>query len=429
MQESNGPDARHVFACDLSPVCRKWLREHVQPEVIFEDLTHRTFRAGCVRGQAEVQNLSETTANSEPSLTSIHAQSAGPVDLYVAGFPCTPFSEKGRREGWGDEASQTFFGVVRTISVLRPRAVILENVPGIIKTGCIREVLRALRVINGYTIRVRLLNTSDYFLPQQRRKLYIVMFRTDALHADPQTSHDNVDRILQACKSRSVKPFWDWLHAESDPIIVQTQETQLTSETRCECGVGKICPVHPCYCKKCRPGAKSKYCAWRREIAHFLLRPRNHVRTREYLQQWRQVRKDKHLKAAPTYFQLGAKLKLSTHSMAKTQRERNILIALSKLENLMNKQIVLDLSQSVSRVSLRRDGLVPTLTTDCSKICVPRASTFLTTRQCLRLQGFHPSMVNTRGYTDDELFRLAGNAMSVPVIAAVMWAVMQQVRL
>ena len=198
----------------------------------------------------------------------------------------------------------------------------------------------------------------------------------------------------------------------------------------CQCSVQKVCPVHPCYCKKCgATGQKLKCCAWRQEIRQFLLRPKNHARTRKYLQQWREVRKDKVLKAVPTYFQLAAKMKLSAHKMAKTQRERNILVALSQLENLMNKQIVLDLTQSITRVSLRRDGLVPTLTTDCSKICVPRASVFLTPRQCLRLQGFHPSMVNVTDYSDDELFRLAGNAMSVPVIAAVMWAVMQQVRL
>ena len=184
MQEINGPDARHVFACDLNPVCRKWLREHVRPELMFEDVTDRSFSAGRFCGKAEP---------TEPSVTkSVLAQcnASADLDLYIAGFPCTPFSEKGRREGWADEASQAFFGVVRTISVLRPRAVILENVPGIIKSGCIHEVLAALRVIRGYTMKVRLLNTKDYFLPQQRRRIYITMLRTDELHADPKTSHE-----------------------------------------------------------------------------------------------------------------------------------------------------------------------------------------------------------------------------------------------
>ena len=378
MQTADGPSAHHVFASDISPSSRRWLRKNIQPEVLYNDIMKRSFSPSKICGMAEVGSV-EHTGTAETTYV-------GPLDLYVAGFPCTPFSDKGRREGWEAEASGTFFAVARTIATLRPKAAILENVPGIIKTGCIHKVLDALRLIKGYTTRVRMLCSSHYFVPQNRRRVYIVMFRTDALqHADPQTAHNQVASVLQSCKSVSIAPFWQWLRYESDPFKENFEEPLETLTNACQCGVRMVCRVHPCFCKKCTVfGRKTKNCAWRQEIREYLLRPRNQVRVKQYLQNWRKVRKDPHLKQVPSYFQLAAKLGLKD-TLATTQRERNILIALSTMHNLLNDKIVLDLSQSISRVALRTDGMVPTLTTDCSKMCVPKAATFLTPTQCCLL--------------------------------------------
>jgi site-specific DNA-cytosine methylase len=44
------------------------------------------------------------------------------LDFYVVGFMCTPFSPKGKRQGWADEAAKTLFSAMRTVGALRPKA-------------------------------------------------------------------------------------------------------------------------------------------------------------------------------------------------------------------------------------------------------------------------------------------------------------------
>ena len=89
-----------------------------------------------------------------------------------------------------------------------------------------------------------------------------------------------------------------------------------------------------------------------------------------------------------------------------------------------NNKSILDLSQSISRVAFRCDGLVPTMGTGCGGLFVPSAGVHLSPRQCLALQGVNVDTHDTNGITDDALHRLAGNAMTVPVVGAVLWATM-----
>lgn len=86
-------------------------------------------------------------------------------------------------------------------------------------------------------------------------------------------------------------------------------------------------------------------------------------------------------------------------------------------------ETVLDLSQSLGRNACRTDGLVPALGTGCSRMYVPASSVFLDARQCLALQGHDISRLpatTLETFSDDDLRTLAGNAMCVPVVGAVL---------
>ena len=54
-------------------------------------------------------------------------------DVYVAGFPCQPFSIQGLRQGFGDTRGRgaVFLHVLNYINVNKPKLVILENVKGL----------------------------------------------------------------------------------------------------------------------------------------------------------------------------------------------------------------------------------------------------------------------------------------------------------
>jgi len=95
------------------------------------------------------------------------------VDVVAGGPPCQPFSIGGLRRGRED--SRDFLPeFVRAVLEVRPRAFIMENVPGLAAFGAyLDSVLSPLKGI--YTIsQPQLVNAADYGVPQQRKRLIIV---------------------------------------------------------------------------------------------------------------------------------------------------------------------------------------------------------------------------------------------------------------
>ena len=82
------------------------------------------------------------------------------VELYVAGFPCQPFSSSGSREGTEDKLGRgsIFKYIFRYISKRRPRVYVLENVRGLSTHPCYGEMLTALRSLSLYNVYTRILN-------------------------------------------------------------------------------------------------------------------------------------------------------------------------------------------------------------------------------------------------------------------------------
>ena len=111
------------------------------------------------------------------------------VDLVAAGLPCQPFSQAGRAkirslvragERDGDDPRVTMWRSFTTIvEALRPRAVLIENVPelAVWQDGAlIMELCDRLHGL-GYRTEARVLRASNYGVPQHRRRLFIVGLR------------------------------------------------------------------------------------------------------------------------------------------------------------------------------------------------------------------------------------------------------------
>ena len=114
-------------------------------------------------------------------------------DVLVAGFPCQPFSNAGKRLGVDDERGNLFREVQRFIAEKAPLAFVLENVKGILSTKMpdgtplpeeIRKRLSHVRMSRGghvgYRVTEAKLLKSDHFgVPQQRHRVLIVGIRED----------------------------------------------------------------------------------------------------------------------------------------------------------------------------------------------------------------------------------------------------------
>jgi len=91
------------------------------------------------------------------------------IDLLSGGCPCQPFSVGGRQLGDGD-SRDLLPAALRLVAIARPRAVLLENVPGLLarKFAAYRELVTGLLEALGYHWDWRVLQASDYGVPQLR---------------------------------------------------------------------------------------------------------------------------------------------------------------------------------------------------------------------------------------------------------------------
>jgi len=103
------------------------------------------------------------------------------VDLIAGGPPCQSFSTAGKRK-LGAAALNMFPAAVQAIADARPRAVLLENVTGLVKGRArayfdrVRAQIKAL----GYDVYWRVLNAAAHGVPQLRKRVITVAFRRDA---------------------------------------------------------------------------------------------------------------------------------------------------------------------------------------------------------------------------------------------------------
>lgn len=100
------------------------------------------------------------------------------VDLLAGGVPCPPFSVAGKQLGKEDERD-LFPEAIRLIREIRPKAVMLENVRGFLDPEFDEYRNHILKSIErlGYDIQLKLLNASDFAVPQLRPRVVIVAIR------------------------------------------------------------------------------------------------------------------------------------------------------------------------------------------------------------------------------------------------------------
>lgn len=115
------------------------------------------------------------------SLRSDLALKAGELDLLFGGPPCQAFSQIGKQQGLADERGLLIFQVVRFAEALEPKAILIEQVKGILSsTGPKGEKGEVFRLFLedldrlGYVPKWKIVNAADYGVPQLRYRVFIV---------------------------------------------------------------------------------------------------------------------------------------------------------------------------------------------------------------------------------------------------------------
>ncbi|MCL2681804.1 MAG: DNA (cytosine-5-)-methyltransferase [Streptococcaceae bacterium] len=112
---------------------------------------------------------------------SVDSYSLPKFDILCSGFPCQPFSIAGSRQGFSDNRGKIIFKLLEIISINRPPIVFLENVPNIARHERGDTLSKIIGELEGmaYSVFTKIIDSSEFGLPQSRPRLYIIAFRNN----------------------------------------------------------------------------------------------------------------------------------------------------------------------------------------------------------------------------------------------------------
>ena len=115
------------------------------------------------------------------------ARGIGPVDILIGGPPCQGHSDLNNRTRRNDPRNGLYLRMVRAAEILRPRAVLIENVPAIVHDASriVDMAARYLRVV-GFEVAWRFFEMAALGIPQTRKPHVLLAIR---LGSDPLRSY------------------------------------------------------------------------------------------------------------------------------------------------------------------------------------------------------------------------------------------------
>lgn len=102
------------------------------------------------------------------------------IDILIGGSPCQSFTLLGYQKGLEEARGTLFYEFARMVDETQPKVFIYENVQGLLKhdKGRTWEVVKRVFHSLGYQIFDGLLDAADYGIPQTRRRVFVVGFKT-----------------------------------------------------------------------------------------------------------------------------------------------------------------------------------------------------------------------------------------------------------
>ena len=100
-------------------------------------------------------------------------------DVLLAGFPCQPFSNIGKREGFKHPTQGTLFHeILHILKKHKPPSFLLENVPGLMSHdgGNTYKIMKEELNNANYEVHTFILDSYDFGVPQRRKRLYMIGF-------------------------------------------------------------------------------------------------------------------------------------------------------------------------------------------------------------------------------------------------------------
>ena len=184
----------------------------------FEESLKKTKHTGECVGFSEIDPFAIKTyqanfnSNKEINfgdITKIDAKKLPSFDFLFAGFPCQPFSLMGKKKGFADTRGTMFFYVEKIIKEKKPKFILLENVRGLLthdRGRTHQAIVDILEKKLGYKTVTWMLNSSDYGIPQTRRRMYLLGFLDEKMG----------EKIHEPKRKKLTKSTWHLLEKNVD---------------------------------------------------------------------------------------------------------------------------------------------------------------------------------------------------------------------
>ncbi|MBO3095555.1 DNA cytosine methyltransferase [Cellulomonas dongxiuzhuiae] len=124
-------------------------------------------------GKMLVKDVREVTG---PMLMAAGGFKRGELDLLKACPPCQGFSSLRGASTPDESRNDLVLDTLRLVRSLRPRAVLIENVPGLRKDGRFVQLAAGIRQL-GYNLQDYLVNAHELGVPQRRKRLVVIAVR------------------------------------------------------------------------------------------------------------------------------------------------------------------------------------------------------------------------------------------------------------
>ena len=126
------------------------------------------------------KNHPDTVLN-KSDIRKINSSEVPDCEGMIGGPPCQSWSEAGKLRGIEDERGQLFYDFIRILKDKNPKFFLIENVYGMAFTRHSKAVEEFKKIFNdlGYNLSFQLLNSADYNVPQDRKRVFFIGIRKD----------------------------------------------------------------------------------------------------------------------------------------------------------------------------------------------------------------------------------------------------------
>ena len=366
-------------ACERDPRTRAFIKANHTTLHTSDDMNHRDLTSG-------QYYCDQCSINHDIPQTGI--------DLYVAGYPCSPWSRKGLRTDFDHPDIKPFLIGLQTVNLMRPALWLMETTEGVDdhRHGSSESALdkvqayikKTLQRVHYYSHIVRNFSPMWSGYPTRRPRVFILNWRADVCPAH--LALKPIEAVLSN-PFPLVHNYWtflglhkpiDWSRVDEYPYPSEQTALQTNPDlAACQCGVDPmtVCPLHTCppSCGQCGPTGTS--CIWRRKMMGYLA---NILPNLESASQCSKL----------TYLQVLEMNGLKGPANPRQRNCLNVFALLPQSQPLNDTLLLADLSQGVDMAVLQRDGSLPTLARNSSIFCL-QAGRFLTTPEKAALMGIN----------------------------------------